>query len=63
MVCLQRATGYGWRKAISIEEIEEWVKFVKAIDKNIVCMADNCYGSFSIQRSLQMQALTLWPAL
>ena len=22
MVCLQRATGYGWRKAISIEEIE-----------------------------------------
>ena len=46
MVCLQRATGYGWRKAISIEEIEEWVKFVKAIDKNIVCMADNCYGEF-----------------
>ena len=23
MVCLQRATGYGWRKAISIEEIQQ----------------------------------------
>lgn len=46
MVSLQRATGYGWRKAISIEEIEEWTAFVKAIDPKIICMADNCYGEF-----------------
>lgn len=46
MVTLQRATGYGWRKAISIEEIEEWVKFVKDINPDIVCMVDNCYGEF-----------------
>lgn len=46
MVTLQRATGYGWRKAISIEEIEKWVEFVKSINPNIICMVDNCYGEF-----------------
>lgn len=46
MITLQRATGYGWRKAIKIEEIEEWVKFVKNINPEIICMADNCYGEF-----------------
>ncbi len=46
MVCLQRATGYGWRKAVTIEEIAEWTAFVKGIDPDIICMADNCYGEF-----------------
>ena len=46
MVSLQRATGYGWRKAISIEEIEEWASYVKSINPNIICMVDNCYGEF-----------------
>ncbi|MDO5491589.1 MAG: methionine gamma-lyase family protein [Bacillota bacterium] len=46
MVCLQRATGYAWRKAITIEEIEEWAAFVKGINPQIICMVDNCYGEF-----------------
>lgn len=46
MITLQRATGYGWRKAISIEEIEEWTSFVKGINPDIICMVDNCYGEF-----------------
>ena len=46
MVAIQRATGYSWRKAISIEEIEELTAFVKNIDPQIICMADNCYGEF-----------------
>ena len=46
MVCVQRATGYGWRAAITIEQIEEWAAFVKAIDPSIICMTDNCYGEF-----------------
>lgn len=46
MVSLQRATGYGWRKAISIEEIREWTSFVKQINPDIICMVDNCYGEF-----------------
>lgn len=46
MISLQRATGYGWRKAISIEEIQEWTTFVKGINPDIICMVDNCYGEF-----------------
>lgn len=46
MVTVQRATGYGWRKAITIPEIEEWAHFVKAIRPEIICMVDNCYGEF-----------------
>ena len=46
MVCLQRATGYGWRKAITIEEIKAWADFVHGIRPDIICMVDNCYGEF-----------------
>lgn len=46
MCTVQRATGYGWRKAITIAEIEEWADFVKSINPDIVLMVDNCYGEF-----------------
>jgi len=46
MVCIQRATGYGWRRGITIAEIEKCTSFVKSINPNIICMADNCYGEF-----------------
>ena len=46
MVTIQRATGYGWRKAITIEEIEKAAAFIKNINPNIIIMADNCYGEF-----------------
>lgn len=46
MVAVQRAMGYGWRRALPMEEIERWVSFVKGINKDIICMVDNCYGEF-----------------
>lgn len=46
MVTLQRATGYGWRKAISIFEIEKCISYIKSINPEIICMVDNCYGEF-----------------
>lgn len=46
MVTVQRATGYGWRKAITIEQIQEWAGFVHGINPDIICMVDNCYGEF-----------------
>lgn len=46
MVSVQRATGYAWRKAITIDEIKEFVDVVKNINPNIICMVDNCYGEF-----------------
>lgn len=45
-VAVQRATGYGWRKAITIDEIEKWVNYCKDINPDIICMVDNCYGEF-----------------
>ena len=46
VVGLQRATGYSWRKAVTIDQIEEWAAFVHDIDPNIICFVDNCYGEF-----------------
>ena len=46
MVTLQRATGYSWRKAIEMDDIENAVQEVKAIDDKIIFMVDNCYGEF-----------------
>lgn len=46
MVTLQRSTGYGWRKAITIDKIEEWASFVSDINPNIIKMVDNSYGEF-----------------
>ena len=36
MVTVQRATGYGWRKAITIDQIAEWANLVSNINPNIV---------------------------
>lgn len=46
MISLQRATGYGWRKAITTPQIKEWAAFVKKVNPDIICMVDNCYGEF-----------------
>ena len=46
MVSIQRATGYGWRPAITIDEIESVFAFVKSVNPEIICMVDNCYGEF-----------------
>ena len=46
MVFLQRSKGYSWRKSLTIADIKEVVDIVKAINKDIIIMADNCYGEF-----------------
>jgi len=43
---IQRSTGYGWRKALLICEIEEIIRSAKAINPNVICFVDNCYGEF-----------------
>lgn len=46
MIYLQRSRGYEWRNALSIEDIEEIVKFIKNLGFNGCIMLDNCYGEF-----------------
>ncbi len=46
MCCVQRATGYAWRKAITVSQIAEWAEFVHSVAPDVITMADNCYGEF-----------------
>ena len=46
MITTQRATGYSWRKAISIDEIAKLMKAIEEKNPNIVKMVDNSYGEF-----------------
>jgi cystathionine beta-lyase family protein involved in aluminum resistance len=50
MIYLQRSRGYAWREALSIEEIEKAVKFLKENGFNGCIMVDNCYGEFIEKR-------------
>ncbi|MBQ8468459.1 MAG: methionine gamma-lyase family protein [Clostridia bacterium] len=44
MVEIQRSRGYSHREGISVSQIGEITKAIKAIDKNVIVMVDNCYG-------------------
>lgn len=46
IVAIQRSTGYDWRPAISIDEVEKISTLVHAINPNIITFTDNCYGEF-----------------
>lgn len=46
MITTQRATGYSWRKAISIDEIAKLMEAIEEKNPNIVKMVDNSYGEF-----------------
>jgi cystathionine beta-lyase family protein involved in aluminum resistance len=46
MLEIQRSTGYGWRPALLISDIEELIRKVKAVREDIICFVDNCYGEF-----------------
>ncbi len=45
-VLIQRSRGYAWRDSLSVDDIEEVIKTIKGIDKNVICIVDNCYGEF-----------------
>lgn len=46
MIYIQRSGGYSFRRAISIDEIAELCKRVKAVRPELIVMVDNCYGEF-----------------
>jgi len=50
MIFIGRSRGYTSRKSITISKIEEAIKYIKSIDKDIIIMVDNCYGEFVEER-------------
>lgn len=46
MVHIQRSTGYGWRKSLTIDEIEAAIREIRIVRLDVVVFVDNCYGEF-----------------
>lgn len=46
VIGIQRSKGYEDRPSFTIEQIEEMVKEVKAINEDLIIFVDNCYGEF-----------------
>lgn len=50
LVHIQRSRGYAVRKALLISQIEEVIKEIRAVDKDVVIFVDNCYGEFTEEK-------------
>ncbi|MGL4741788.1 MAG: aminotransferase class I/II-fold pyridoxal phosphate-dependent enzyme [Sarcina sp.] len=46
MIHMQRSTGYGWRNAFLIDELEYAIHEFKTINPDVIIFVDNCYGEF-----------------
>ena len=46
MIIVQRSRGYAFRKAFTIEELEEVFSAIREVNSEVIIMVDNCYGEF-----------------
>ena len=46
VVLIQRSRGYATRASLSVDEIGEMCKVIKAANPNVSILVDNCYGEF-----------------
>lgn len=46
LVTIQRSKGYQTRPTLSVERIEELIRFIRNIKPEVIIMVDNCYGEF-----------------
>lgn len=46
MIMVQRSRGYAFRKAFTIEELENVFNAIREVNKDVIIMIDNCYGEF-----------------
>ena len=47
LVHIQRSRGYAVRKALLISDIENVIKEIRSVDKDVIIFVDNCYGEFT----------------
>lgn len=47
LLLIQRSTGYSDRRAIPVKEMENAIMAIKAYNKDVIIMVDNCYGEFT----------------
>lgn len=46
LIEIQRSRGYSTRKSITLDKMEKVIKLIKAANKDVIVMVDNCYGEF-----------------
>ncbi len=46
LIEIQRSKGYSSRKSVNISKIEEVIKEIRKVDKEVIIMVDNCYCEF-----------------
>lgn len=46
LIEIQRSKGYSTRKSLTIDKVENVIKEIRKIDKNVIIMVDNCYCEF-----------------
>ena len=51
LIEIQRSKGYSNRKSITIDMIEDIVKEIRKVSKDVIIMVDNCYCEFVEERS------------
>ena len=46
LITIQRSKGYSTRESLSLEKLENVIKFIKNINDKVIIMGDNCYCEF-----------------
>jgi cystathionine beta-lyase family protein involved in aluminum resistance len=46
MALIQRSGGYGWRAALSLDEIADAAALIRSVKGDVIVLVDNCYGEF-----------------
>lgn len=54
LIEIQRSKGYSSRKSITIDKVEQIIKDIRKIDKNVIIMIDNCYCEFVSEKEPTM---------
>lgn len=50
LVEIQRSIGYSTRKSLSIDKVEEIIKQIRKVNKDVIIMVDNCYCEFVTEK-------------
>lgn len=46
LIHIQRSKGYSTRKSLTIEQVEDVIKEIRKVDKEVIIFIDNCYTEF-----------------
>lgn len=46
LIEIQRSRGYSLRDSITLDKMEKVIKAIRAVNKEVIIMVDNCYGEF-----------------